>query len=504
MPNLSLITTQFIQWLERFKLAVAPGARLTSFSEANRSVEEEFVRLAYQGVLRREPDQEGRDIFISSLKTKAISHADVLSIMIKSDEFNKKKHAMAQNDQTDGSPQVEESPDLIDVRELISSYDVSEHARRADEYFKGISLNSTELRKPFMDWESPHLISNLGAVVGNLDYFRGMKVVDFGCGTGWVSQSLALMGCRPIAVDVSQRALDLARTYTTNKYPEIAGEIAYLHYDGLTIGLPDNSVDRIVCMDSFHHVPNQDRVLAEFHRILTPDGRAIFCEPGPHHSRTRESQNAMRAFGVIENDIIIEDIWRMARAHGFKDIELSAFSIRPLQLSLAELDALKSFEEAEGVLQRAFDEIYGPLHQGNRLFTLIKGEARRDSRWREGLAGQITARMEDAGDCYRISGVVKNVGSAAWRPVDGGIGAVNLGLIARMPDGERRIDFERIVFLASTLPPGGEQDFAMTLAKSRLGPAELYIDLVAEGVAWFSGDHPQRLTPSELPAGEGS
>ena len=112
--------------------------------------------------------------------------------------------------------------------------------------------------------------------------------------------------------------------------------------------------------------------------------------------------------------------------------------------------------------------------------------------------------MEDAGDSYRISGVVKNIGSAAWRPVDGGIGGVNLGLIARMPDGERRIDFERIVFLASTLPPGGEQDFAMTLAKSRLGPAELYIDLVAEGVTWFSGDHPQRLTLSELPAGEGS
>ena len=67
----------------------------------------------------------------------------------------RKKHTIVQNNQPEGSPQVEEGSDLIDVRELISSYDVSEHARRADEYFKGISLNSTELRKPFMDWESP-------------------------------------------------------------------------------------------------------------------------------------------------------------------------------------------------------------------------------------------------------------------------------------------------------------------------------------------------------------
>ena len=232
-------------------------------------------------------------------------------------------------------------------------------------------------------------------------------------------QSLALMGCRPIAVDVSQHALDLGKTYTTNKYPEIAGEITYLHYDGLTIGLPDNSVDRVVCMDSFHHVPNQERVLAEFHRILTPDGRAIFCEPGPLHSRTTDSQNAMRDFGVIENDILIEDIWRMAQALGFKDIKLSAFGLRALQLSLAELDTLKSFEEAAGVLQRTLNEIYGPLHQGNRLFTLIKGETRRDSRWKDGLAGQITARMEDAGGLSHFRGGQEHwfraLASRGWR-----------------------------------------------------------------------------------------
>ena len=402
-----------------------------------------------------------------------------------------------------GRQEFEKSSDLINVRELISSYDISEHARRADDYFKGISLNSMQLRKPFMELESPHLISNLGVIVGDLDYFPGMKVVDFGCGTGWVSQSLALIGCRPIAVDVSQRALDLGRTYTENKYPEIAGQITYLHYDGLTIGLPDNSVDRIVCMDSFHHVPNQERVLAEFHRILTPDGRAVFCEPGPHHSRTEESQYAMRNFGVIENDIIIEDIWRMAQALGFKDIKLLASSIRPLRLSLAELDALESFEDAADVLRRAFDEIYGPLHQGNRLFTLTKAETRRDSRWRDGLAGQITARIEDAGDSYRISGVVKNVGSATWRPGDGGVGAVNLGIMARTPDGEWKRDFERVPFLATALPPGEERDFAATLAKTQVGSAELYIDLVAEGVTWFNAGPPQQLRPSKVPAGSG-
>ena len=383
--------------------------------------------------------------------------------------------------------------DLIDVRALISSYDVGEHARRADDYFKNLTLKSAELRKPFMGHESPRLIGHLGTVVGELNFFPGMKVVDFGCGTGWLSQSLALIGCRPISVDVSQRALDLGKAFTAAKYPEIADEITYLRYDGSTIDLPDNSVDCVICMDSFHHVANQNRILSEFYRILVQDGRAIFCEPGPFHSRTAESQHVMRTFGVIENDIIIEDIWRMAQTHGFKDIKLIAFSLRNLELTLTELHSLKSFKEASGVLKRAFNEIYAPLYLGNRIFTLIKGQRQKDSRRPDGLAGEIIGHIEDAGKLYRISGVVRNAGTATWRPMTAGVGAVNIGLILRTAGGEWQMDFERIRFLASALEPGGERQFAATLAKDRVDSAEIYIDLLAEGVTWFNNYHPQRL-----------
>lgn len=392
--------------------------------------------------------------------------------------------------------EAETNPDLIDVRELIAAYDVAEHARRADEYFKDFTLQNAELRKPFMSFDAPHLIAHLGIVVGELDFFPGMSVVDFGCGTGWLSQCLAVMGCRPIAVDVSQRALDLGKTYTSARYPEFAGAISYLRYDGLTIDLADGSVDRVICMDSFHHVANQDRLLGEFHRILAPDGRAIFCEPGPLHSRTRGSQHAMRAFGVIENDIIIEDIWRMAQAHGFKDLKLAAFSLQPLRLGLAELESLRSMKSAAGVLRRAYNEIFGPLYRGSRLFTLLKDPTQRDSRWREGLDCEIVVVMEDAGGSYRIHGVVKNTGTAPWRPTGSPVGAVNVGLKLKMPDGEWRIDFQRVPFLDTVMLPGEERPFLTTVAKECVGEGELYIDLVAEGVTWFKFDAPERLVLS--------
>ena len=377
-------------------------------------------------------------------------------------------------------------PNFIDVKKLIEVYDVAEHARRADEYFKEFSLDRTEFRKPFMGFETVHLVTNLGIVLGNLGFYPGMRVLDFGCGTGWLSQSLALMGCRPIAVDVSKRALELGKTFTAAKYPEIANQITYLPFDGLTLDVPDCSVDRVVCMDSFHHVANQDQILREIHRVLTVDGRAVFCEPGDQHSLAPESQYQMRTFGVIENDIVIDDVWQMARTIGFKDIKLSAFSLQPTLLSLAELASLQSLETATGVLKRAYDEVYKPLYTGARLFVLYKDRETPDSRSRDGLAGVVAAQVEDEGDDYRIFGTITNTGSTTWRASGGELGAVNLGFVLRHRDGTWDWNIGRAAFLDTALSSGGVRKFETRLSKNRIGDAELHADLVAEFVTWFS------------------
>ena len=47
---------------------------------------------------------------------------------------------------------------------------------------------------------------------------------------------------------------------------------------------------------------------AEREGVLKPGGMVGLSEPGPHHSKTAQSQMEMRQFKVLENDIIIEDI----------------------------------------------------------------------------------------------------------------------------------------------------------------------------------------------------
>lgn len=132
------------------------------------------------------------------------------------------------------------------------------------------------------------------------------------------------MGCEVIACDVSRAALDLGRRLFEEQPlpPPSVAKPRFLHFDGRKLDLPDGSVDRVVCFDAFHHVPNQEAVLAELARVLKPGGIAGFVEPGPHHSTSPEAQYEMAHHDVLENDIVLADIAGIAMRVGFTDIRL--------------------------------------------------------------------------------------------------------------------------------------------------------------------------------------
>src|SRR6185369_11221284 len=105
---------------------------------------------------------------------------------------------------------------------------------------------------------APHYLYNLGFLLAGLQLARTMRVLDFGAGTCWLSRHLNEMGCLTVSLDPSPAALELGRKLF-EQYPPVGGCLAeplFLQFDGHRIELDDESVDRIVCHDSFHHVPN--------------------------------------------------------------------------------------------------------------------------------------------------------------------------------------------------------------------------------------------------------
>ncbi|MFT8243931.1 methyltransferase domain-containing protein [Roseomonas sp. BN140053] len=266
----------------------------------------------------------------------------------------------------------------IDVRRLMASVDPEVHADRADRYYAAVPLHDPQFRKPVGDpGMARDMLRKMTLAMQLLDAQPGQRVMDYGCGTGWLSRALAQQGLEVVGVDVSATALAKSVAYTAVHMPQIATRIRHAQITGGKVPVEDQSVDRVVCYDVFHHVHDQATVLGEMFRVLSPGGRAVFIEPGPRHSRSPASQTEMRQHGVIENDVVLEEIWPLAQVAGFERCEVAVVPNLPLLLSLPEFTAEAARVEAKGqpspaTVERVFARL-DPWIENMRCFVLHRG-----------------------------------------------------------------------------------------------------------------------------------
>jgi ubiquinone/menaquinone biosynthesis C-methylase UbiE len=101
-------------------------------------------------------------------------------------------------------------------------------------------------------------------------------LLDAGCGQGksfaHLRQTFAPQ--RLIGVDADPHSLELSAEEAArlNLHVELIGS------DCATLNVPDASVDLLFCHQTFHHLVEQEKALAEFYRVLKPGGYLLFAE----------------------------------------------------------------------------------------------------------------------------------------------------------------------------------------------------------------------------------
>lgn len=105
-----------------------------------------------------------------------------------------------------------------------------------------------------------------------------LRILDFGCGTGYGAALMAQSGARLVlGLDIDPAALDWARQ--THRFDNLRFE---RHTDfGAT--LPAASFDLITCFEMIEHVgyQNQLATIASLSRLLAPGGRLLISTPNP-------------------------------------------------------------------------------------------------------------------------------------------------------------------------------------------------------------------------------
>lgn len=96
------------------------------------------------------------------------------------------------------------------------------------------------------------------------------RLLEMGCGAGFMTRRFAEFAHEVVAVDIDQRALAIARAQNSGQ------NVAYALMDAQRLALPDESFDVIVCNHVYEHVPDARRLMDEVRRLLRPAGCCYF------------------------------------------------------------------------------------------------------------------------------------------------------------------------------------------------------------------------------------
>ena len=108
----------------------------------------------------------------------------------------------------------------------------------------------------------------------SLQMVEGRDVLDLACGEGYGSHLLASRARSVVGMDLSAEAINHARVrYKSCK------NLSYVEADAIDIPSPDDSYDLVVCFETIEHLLAQGEMLAEFRRVLRPDGVLLISSP---------------------------------------------------------------------------------------------------------------------------------------------------------------------------------------------------------------------------------
>ena len=101
-----------------------------------------------------------------------------------------------------------------------------------------------------------------------LDAKPGRSLLDVACGPGLLLRAALMRGLEATGVDISERAIEIARSYAEGTDARV-GNVERLDF-------ADESFDYVTCIGALERFLDRDRALAEIRRVARPDAKLCF------------------------------------------------------------------------------------------------------------------------------------------------------------------------------------------------------------------------------------
>jgi glycosyltransferase involved in cell wall biosynthesis/SAM-dependent methyltransferase len=174
-----------------------------------------------------------------------------------------------------------------------------------------------------MDAETHRHFTDFANMARALALPPGSRILDVGCGSGWLSEYFARLGYDVTGIDISEDLVKMSRERAQRIAYDVDHETPlrcrFVTHDIEAAPLPDK-FDAVICYDALHHFEDERAVFRHLAAVLDIGGLLFILEghkPSAGSATEVELQDVMRRYGTLESPFGENYLRALLDEHGF-------------------------------------------------------------------------------------------------------------------------------------------------------------------------------------------